>query len=66
MHRYATLAGDSSAERKSLHERADPRFYWNKHLTQKLVGGPAATCLPSLSDSLALACLHVVQTMTSL
>lgn len=35
--RYAALAADSAAQGKFLHERADSRFYWNKHLTQKLV-----------------------------
>lgn len=36
--RYAALTADPSSAGKSLHERADPRFYWNKTLTQKLVG----------------------------
>ena len=37
--RYATMSADTAAAGRSLHDRADPRFYWNKHLTQKLLGG---------------------------
>jgi hypothetical protein len=50
--RYATISADSAAAGRSLHDRADPRFYWNRHLTQKLLEeGAGRFAMPLLQGS---------------